>query len=86
MVAWLFLVACRPMPRYGSMPTRGKYLHEMALRILLHSLETSACRYRRHIVPVISCGIDFYVRVFVRVFESAAEVKKTTTITPQGAV
>eukprot|EP00614_Pseudopedinella_elastica_P005243 CAMPEP_0172598562 /NCGR_PEP_ID=MMETSP1068-20121228/18596_1 /TAXON_ID=35684 /ORGANISM="Pseudopedinella elastica, Strain CCMP716" /LENGTH=636 /DNA_ID=CAMNT_0013398471 /DNA_START=37 /DNA_END=1947 /DNA_ORIENTATION=+ len=63
--------------KYGSMPTRGKYLHEMALRILLHSLETSACRYRRHIVPVISCGIDFYVRVFVRVFESAAEVKRT---------
>jgi len=56
------------------MPTKARYLHEMALRILLHSLETSACRYRRHIVPIISCGIDFYIRVFVRVYESAAEV------------
>jgi len=46
----------------------------MALRILLHSLSTSAARYRRYIVPTISCGIDFYIRVFVRVHESAAEV------------
>jgi tRNA (guanine26-N2/guanine27-N2)-dimethyltransferase len=63
--------------KYGAMPTHGKYLHEMALRIVLHSLETSACRYRRHIVPLLSCGIDFYVRVFVRVFESPQEVKRT---------
>eukprot|EP00615_Pteridomonas_danica_P000021 CAMPEP_0114354728 /NCGR_PEP_ID=MMETSP0101-20121206/19699_1 /TAXON_ID=38822 ORGANISM="Pteridomonas danica, Strain PT" /NCGR_SAMPLE_ID=MMETSP0101 /ASSEMBLY_ACC=CAM_ASM_000211 /LENGTH=563 /DNA_ID=CAMNT_0001496345 /DNA_START=19 /DNA_END=1710 /DNA_ORIENTATION=- len=63
--------------KYGSMPTKGRYLHEMALRILLHSLETSACRYRRHIVPVLSCGIDFYIRVFLRVYESPAEVKRT---------
>jgi len=48
----------------------------MALRILLHSLSTSAARYRRYIVPTISCGIDFYIRVFVRVHESAAEVTK----------
>ncbi len=36
--------------------------------------QTSAARYRRFIKPVLSCGIDFYVRVFVRVFESPAEV------------
>jgi tRNA G26 N,N-dimethylase Trm1 len=60
--------------KYGSMPTHGKYLHEMALRIVLNSLESSACRYHRHIVPILSVGIDFYVRVFVRVFESAQEV------------
>ena len=47
--------------------TSARYLHEMALRILLHSLSTSAARYRRYIVPTISCGIDFYIRVFVRV-------------------
>lgn len=65
--------------KYGSMPTKGKYLHEMALRILLHSLEAQANRYRRHIVPVLSLSIDFYVRVFVRVFTSPAEVKKACT-------
>jgi tRNA (guanine26-N2/guanine27-N2)-dimethyltransferase len=63
--------------KYGSMPTRSKYLHEMALRILLNTLETCANRYKRHIVPVVSCGIDFYIRVFVRVFESPAEVKRS---------
>ena len=29
---------------------KGKYLHEMALRILLHSLESQANKYGRHIV------------------------------------
>lgn len=65
--------------KYGSMPTKGKYLHEMALRIVLHALEAQANRYRRHIVPVLSLSIDFYVRIFVRVFTSPAEVKKACT-------
>lgn len=65
--------------KYGSMPTKGKYLHEMALRIVMHALEAQANRYRRHIVPVLSLSIDFYVRLFVRVFTSPAEVKKACT-------
>lgn len=63
--------------KYGSMPVRGKYLHEMSLRILLHTIDATANRYRRHIVPWISISVDFYVRVFVRVFESPSEVKNT---------
>ena len=62
--------------KYGSMPTKGKYLHEMALRIVLHTIEAQANRYRRHVVPVLSLSIDFYVRLFVRVYTSPAEVKK----------
>ncbi|CAM9497433.1 unnamed protein product [Choristocarpus tenellus] len=65
--------------RYGSMPTRGKYLHEMALRMVLHSLESQANRYKRHIVPILSLSIDFYVRLFVRVYTSPSEVKKGCT-------
>ncbi len=65
--------------KYGSMPTKGKYLHEMALRIVLHALEAQANRYRRHIVPILSLSIDFYVRIFVRVYTSPAEVKKACT-------
>lgn len=34
-----------------------------------------ARRYKRHIVPLLSLSVDFYVRVFVRVFTSAAAVK-----------
>lgn len=62
--------------KYGSMPTKGKYLHEMALRIVLHALEAQANRYRRYIMPVLSLSIDFYIRLFVRVYTSPAEVKK----------
>ncbi|CAM9949953.1 unnamed protein product, partial [Laminaria digitata] len=65
--------------KYGSMPTKGRYLHEMALRIVLNALEAQANRYRRHIVPVLSLSIDFYVRLFVRVYTSPAEVKKACT-------
>uniref|UniRef100_N1QRV3 Putative N(2),N(2)-dimethylguanosine tRNA methyltransferase 1 n=1 Tax=Aegilops tauschii TaxID=37682 RepID=N1QRV3_AEGTA len=54
--------------RYGSYPVRGKYRHEMALRILLACMESHAIRHKRYIVPVISVHMDFYIRVFVRIF------------------
>ena len=57
---------------------KGKYLHELALRILLQSLESQANKYGRHIVPVASFGIDFYIRCFVRVFDSKKEVKNSS--------
>uniref|UniRef100_J3LTI1 tRNA (guanine(26)-N(2))-dimethyltransferase n=2 Tax=Oryza brachyantha TaxID=4533 RepID=J3LTI1_ORYBR len=63
--------------KYGCFPTKGKYNHEMALRILLANIESHANRYKRYIVPVLSVSMDFYIRVFVRVFTSANEVKKT---------
>ena len=56
---------------YGSYPIHRPYCHEMAVRILLSSLETNAIRYRRHITPLLSLSIDFYIRVFVRVHTSA---------------
>ena len=61
--------------RYGSMPIpKASYLHEMALRILLHSMAVTASKYGRTIHPVLSVGMDFYVRVFVTVHDSKAEV------------
>jgi len=63
--------------RYGSMPTKAKHLHEFALRVVLHALETAAAKYQRHVHPVLCVSVDFYVRVFVRVFRSPAEVKKS---------
>ncbi|ORY00484.1 N2,N2-dimethylguanosine tRNA methyltransferase [Basidiobolus meristosporus CBS 931.73] len=62
--------------KYGGMPVKAEYSHEMALRLVLNSLQASAARYKRQIVPLMSCSIDFYVRLFVRVFTSPAEVKK----------
>ncbi|GAB5592984.1 RNA methyltransferase tRNA(m5U54)methyltransferase [Umbelopsis nana] len=62
--------------KYGGMPLRGMYCHEMALRLVLSTLQTSAARYGRYIEPLASCSIDFYVRLFVRVYDSPAQVKK----------
>lgn len=85
----LLCVTCTDMPilsgnypetcfaKYGCVPVKGKYVHEMSLRILLHAIDTAANRYKRHIVPWVSVSVDFYVRVFVRVFTSPAEVKKS---------
>ncbi|KAL8199399.1 hypothetical protein R6Q57_012967 [Mikania cordata] len=63
--------------KYGSYPLRGKYCHEMALRIVLACIESHANRYKRYIVPVLSVQMDFYVRVFVRVYTSASAMKNT---------
>lgn len=38
-------------------------------------LQSHANRYKRHIVPMLSLSVDFYVRVFVRVYTSPAAVK-----------
>ncbi|GAV83232.1 TRM domain-containing protein [Cephalotus follicularis] len=63
--------------KYGSYPLRGKYCHEMALRILLACIESHANRYKRYIVPVLSVQMDFYVRVFVRIYTSPSAIKNT---------
>lgn len=40
-----------------------------------YALQGHANRYKRHIVPVLSLSVDFYVRVFVRIYTSPAAVK-----------
>lgn len=61
--------------RYGSMGLRAVHSHELALRILVGLVSRLASCYGRYIVPMLSCSIDFYVRVFVRVFDGAKEAK-----------
>lgn len=65
--------------KYGSVPLKTKACHEMALRILLNSIETQATRYGRYIRPLLSISVDFYVRVFVQVFTSPLECKNSGT-------
>ncbi|KAI9305590.1 N2,N2-dimethylguanosine tRNA methyltransferase [Cunninghamella echinulata] len=65
--------------KYNGMPLKGTFPHEMALRLVLQMLQTSAGRYKRYIVPMMSCSIDFYLRVFVRVYTSPNEVKKAAS-------
>lgn len=65
--------------KYGAYPVKGKHCHESALRILLHNIQSHACRYKKYIVPVLSVHVDYYVRVFVRVFTSANISKDAAT-------
>ncbi|KAJ7111597.1 tRNA methyltransferase [Mycena crocata] len=66
---------------YGGIPIKGEYGHEAALRLVLHSVSTSAARYGRYIEPLLSLSIDFYVRLFIRIRSSPQEVKKAVTKT-----
>ncbi|KAL7043139.1 hypothetical protein ACKWTF_001407 [Chironomus riparius] len=65
--------------KYGSVPLRSKACHEMALRILIRSVETTANRYGRYIKPLLCLSIDFYVRVFVRIFTGQFQCKESST-------
>ncbi|XP_060096657.1 tRNA (guanine(26)-N(2))-dimethyltransferase isoform X1 [Heteronotia binoei] len=65
--------------KYGAMSFKAKYCHEMALRIILHSLDLRANCYQRYIVPLLSVSADFYIRVFVRVFSGQAKVKASAS-------
>jgi len=65
--------------KYGSIPLKGEVSHEAALRILLSSLEATASRHKKYIKPLLSCSIDFYIRVFITVHESPAESKLSCT-------
>ena len=69
---------------YGGVGTRVEYSHEVALRLLLHAISTSAGRYGRYMEPLLTLSIDFYIRVFVRIYTRPQEVKKLASQT--GAV
>lgn len=65
--------------KYGAMAIKSRACHEMALRIVLHSLDLHANCYQRFVVPLLSISADFYVRVFVRVFTGQAKVKASAS-------
>ncbi|KAF3424129.1 hypothetical protein E2986_07553 [Frieseomelitta varia] len=65
--------------KYGAISLRSKACHEMALRILLQSIASHAGRYGRYIIPLLSISVDFYIRVFVKVFSSHIKCKENAT-------
>ncbi len=62
--------------KYGSTVGKAPYMHEFGLRIVLATIQNHASRYGKYIVPLATFSIDFYCRMFVRVYESKAETKK----------
>uniref|UniRef100_A0A8W7P8W1 tRNA (guanine(26)-N(2))-dimethyltransferase n=1 Tax=Anopheles coluzzii TaxID=1518534 RepID=A0A8W7P8W1_ANOCL len=65
--------------KYGSVPLKTKACHEMALRILLRCIETTATRYGRYMKPLLSISADFYIRVFVRIYTGQYACKKSSS-------
>jgi len=65
--------------KYGAISLKTKACHEMAIRIVLQCLEAHATRSGRYIVPLLSLSIDFYTRVFVRVYTGQAKTKESTS-------
>ena len=67
--------------RYASLPLQSAmYLQELALRILLHSIAVSAAKYGRTLRPVLSVGMNFYVRVFVEIHNDKKGVSDLSLI------
>ena len=60
---------------YGGVTIKGMHSHEGGLRLILHSIATTAARYGLAMEPLLSLSIDFYARVFVRIHKSPADVK-----------
>jgi tRNA (guanine26-N2/guanine27-N2)-dimethyltransferase len=60
---------------YGGAPMKGSNCHEAGLRLILNGIATSAARYGLAIEPLLSLSIDYYARVFVRIYESPLQVK-----------
>jgi len=61
--------------RYGGAAIKANYVHEMALRLVMHATSTAAARYGREARALVCVSIDFYVRLFVRIFDSPARAK-----------
>jgi len=62
--------------KYQAIPLKGEHCHETALRIVINNIQSHAIRYKRYIEPMISIYVDFYVRIFVRVYDSAHYTKE----------
>lgn len=55
--------------KYGYQANHKPYQQEMGIRIVLASMHDHANRHGKYIVPLVSLRLDFYVRVFVRVYD-----------------
>jgi len=62
--------------KYGTIPIKRSYCHEMAKRIALYSISSIAARYKKVIKPLISFNANFYIRLFLIVNDSPDDCKK----------
>lgn len=62
--------------QYGGTTLHGDSGHESALRLLLNTVATTAAKYGRAIVPMMSISVDYYIRCFIMIKTSKLLVKE----------
>ena len=65
--------------KYGAYPVKARFCHEAALRIVLGCISTHAARHGKYVLPLLCTHINFYVRLFVRVYAGKNMVKLSPT-------
>jgi tRNA (guanine26-N2/guanine27-N2)-dimethyltransferase len=58
---------------------KGRHCHEFGVRAILKELNGHASRYKKAIQPLLCLSIDFYFRIFVRVFDSPKLAQQSMT-------
>ncbi|EZG56474.1 putative tRNA (guanine(26)-N(2))-dimethyltransferase [Gregarina niphandrodes] len=59
--------------KYGGNTLKARYLHEMSLRLVLNLIRMTAAKYRRYVRPLLSCSVDFYVRIWVTIHDKPVQ-------------
>lgn len=67
--------------KYGVVPSKAQYCHEFAVRTVLSAVSATANRYQKVMIPVLSLSVDFYIRVFVKIYTSASQAKNSILTT-----
>lgn len=63
--------------KYGGRPLRTEYCHELAVRLCLNALVTTAARYEIAIEPMLCYSIDHYIRVYACLHYGAQKTDST---------
>ncbi|CDW54090.1 TRM1 tRNA methyltransferase 1 [Trichuris trichiura] len=66
--------------KYGSMSLKSKCCHEIAIRILISSIDSRANCYGRFVEPLLSVSVDFYVRVFLLIKTGPSMAKRSKSL------
>ncbi|MDD1777223.1 MAG: tRNA (guanine(10)-N(2))-dimethyltransferase [Candidatus Helarchaeota archaeon] len=70
--------------KYGGRSLRTEYCHELAVRVCLNTLVTTAARYEIAIEPVLCYSIDHYIRLYARLQSGA--LKADAALQQQGYI
>eukprot|EP00917_Polyrhabdina_sp_WS-2016_P019959 GHVP01042603.1.p1 GENE.GHVP01042603.1~~GHVP01042603.1.p1 ORF type:complete len:484 (+),score=89.42 GHVP01042603.1:403-1854(+) len=62
--------------KYGGTALKSQgYIHEMSLRLIIQMVRAAGAKYKRFVYPLCAFSLDFYVRMFVLVIDSANACK-----------